>query len=366
LVHKELLICAIVALSYFEWLPTARSADAGLDSVSVVSAPDGGRPVSAKVDRTGTIHLLFDAADGPRYVRITEIGRSMEPSIQIVDGQSKQPGLEFHGADLAVGGDGTVHVAMSTNAWKLKLPKEEWALYYARMAPGASAFSEARNLNRHPSEGFSLAADEKGNVTVCWLSGKLYANMSHDKGATFAEAVEIDPSIDPCDCCTTSTVYGADGRLAVLYREETNNERDMHLILWDQGRGVASRTRISSTLWKIDACPMSAFAVTSRPNGFVAAWPTKDEIYFARIGSDGNTLPPGEIKTTARAGMHTGMLALNAGDDAVLVAWKDHDQLHWQLFDRDGRPKGSPDSARSPGEGIAGVVTSDGRFVLFR
>ena len=32
----------------------------------------------------------------------------------------------------------------------------------------------------------------------------------------------------------SSVAYGADGRLALLYREETNDERDMHLVLWDQ------------------------------------------------------------------------------------------------------------------------------------
>jgi hypothetical protein len=343
-------------------------AQAGEEStnVSVLVTPDAGRPVSARVDRKGKIHLLFDAADGPRYARFSESGKSSEALIPIIDSRSKQPGLEFHGADLAVSGDGTIHVAMSTNAWKLKRPKEEWALYYARLDPGSSAFSDVQNLNRHPSEGFSLAADGKGNVTACWLSAKLYANLSHDNAHTFAEAVEIDPSFNPCDCCTTSAVYGADGRLAVLYREETSNERDMYLILWDQARGSVSRTRISSTLWKIDACPMSAFAVTRSQDGYVAAWPTKDEIYFARIGSDGNVLLPGEIKTDGKAGMHTGMVALSAADGSILVAWKDHDQLHWHLFDRQGRASGAADSVHSPGDGVAAVVTSEGRFILFR
>jgi hypothetical protein len=363
-IKSALLACLIGCVNLMLQLPAQAGEETTI--VSVLATPDGGRPVSARVDRIGTIHLLFDAADGPRYARSSANGSSIERSIAIVDNRSKQPGLEFHGADLAVSGDGTVHVAMSTNSWKLKRPKEEWALHYARLAPGATAFSAVRNLNRQPSEGFSLAADEKGNVTACWLSGKLYANVSHDNGSTFAEAVEIDPSFNPCDCCTTSAVYGADGRLAVLYREETNNERDIYLILWNQARGAVSRTRISGTLWKIDACPMSAFAVTGSENGFVAAWPTKDEIYFARIGSDGNLFPPGEIKTTGRAGMHTGMLALSAADDSVFVAWKDHDELCWQMFDRGGRAVGPPDSVSSPGEGVAGAVTRDGRLVLFR
>jgi len=362
-VKIAIVMCLLGCISFIAQSPA--QTDNKLDKVTVLASPDSGKPVSATVDRAGTIHLLFDAADGPRYARSSNDGKSFEPSIPIAS-RSKQPELEFHGADFAVGGDGTVHVAMSTNAWKLKRPKEEWALYYARLAPGASAFSEVKNLNRQPSEGFSLAADDKGNVTACWLSGKLYASVSRDNGSTFAEAVEIDPSFNPCDCCTTSAVYSADGRLAVLYREETNNDRDMYLILWDQSRGGISRTRVSNTPWKIDACPMSAFAVTRSQNGYLAAWPTKDQIYFARIGSDGNPLPPGEIKTSGKAGMHTGMLGLGAADGSVLVAWKDHDQLHWQRFDQEGHVSGSPNSAPSLGEGVAGIVTRESHFVLFR
>ena len=75
---------------------------------------------------------------------------------------------------------------LSTNAWKLKLPESEWAYFYTTLEPGATAFTPVRNLNRKPSEGFSLAADDNGNVTACWLSDKLYANLTHDNGNTFA------------------------------------------------------------------------------------------------------------------------------------------------------------------------------------
>ena len=41
------------------------------------------------------------------------------------------------------------------------LPDDEWAFYYACLEPGAKAFSPVRNINKKPSEGFSLAADDK-------------------------------------------------------------------------------------------------------------------------------------------------------------------------------------------------------------
>ncbi len=44
-----------------------------------------------------------------------------------------------------------------------------------------------------------LAADGKGNVTACRLSGKRYANVSHDAGNTFGPRVEVNPAYDPCN-----------------------------------------------------------------------------------------------------------------------------------------------------------------------
>ena len=338
----------------------------GANKVTTIAVPNGGQPAAAKTDAQGTIHLLFNAADGPQYAKSTDGGKTLSKAIPVVDRESRKPGLEFSVWDLAVSPEGHVHVAMGTNAWKLKLPKEEWGFFYARLDPGAQAFSPVRNINNKPSEGFSLAADDKGNVTACWLSGKLYANVSRDNGKTFAANVEIDSSFNPCDCCTTSADYGADGKLAVLYREETNNDRDMFLVLWDQEQNQVSRTPVSTVSWKIEACPMSYYSVSRDQEGFVAVWPTKGQIYFARLDGKGALQSPKEIKTPGATGMRTGMVALSATDGGTLVAWKKDGQLSWQLYDQRSRPSGSLANAKSAGSGAAGVRTKNGDFVLFR
>jgi hypothetical protein len=338
----------------------------GAADVTIVPVPGVARPVVAKTDAEGTIHLLCDSTGGPLYARSTDRGKTFGAAIPVV-GVGRQPaGLEYAAADMAIGKGGRVHVAMSTNAWKLKRPQEEWGFHYSSLDPDSAAFSIVRNINRKPSEGFSLAADEKGNVTACWLSDKLYANFSHDNGEIFSPSVELNTRYNPCNCCTTSAVYGEDGRLAVLYREETNNERDMYLVLWDQERGQMSRTRISRTLWKVDACPMTYYSIDRERGGFVAVWPTRGEIYFARLDGKGDPSRQAEIKTPGRSGMRTGMLALSAPDGKTLVAWKKDDQLGWHLFGPGGRPLGQPGSAPSAGNGVAGVVDKDGRFILFR
>ncbi|MEX2317264.1 MAG: hypothetical protein WD669_08940 [Pirellulales bacterium] len=334
--------------------------------VRTIATPDGGQPMAAKADSQGTIHLLYHSADGPRYSRSIDNGKSFSVAIQVVDRPSRKPGLEFTVWDMAVAGNGRVHVALGTNAWSLKLPQEEWGFYYTQLGPSAQAFSPVQNINHKPSEGFSLAADDNGRVTACWLSGKLYANLSRDHGTTFGPAVEIDPACNPCDCCTTSSVYGSDGKLAVLYREETGNERDMYLVRWDQVDNKTTRTRASTTLWKIDGCPMTYFSLSRNADGFVAAWPTKGQVYFARLDAQGDLQPPGEVKSSGTTGMRVGVLALSDAKGTTLLAWKDLGQVRWQLYDRQGQPLGRPASAESAGNGVAGVLDKDGDFIIFR
>src|SRR5262249_41614721 len=114
------------------------------DRVSIIPVPDHGRPVAAKMDAEGTIHLLYDSPDGPQYVKSTDHGKSFSPAISVADRESRKPGLEFHGSDMVVGKGNRVHVAMFTNAWKLKLPEEEWGFFYGSLDPGAKAFSPVR------------------------------------------------------------------------------------------------------------------------------------------------------------------------------------------------------------------------------
>lgn len=322
--------------------------------------------MAAKTDAQGTIHLVYDTADGPHYVSSQDNGQTLSMPIPLVDRASKKPGLEFITWDMAVTAEGTVHVALGNNAWKLKLPQDEWGFFYTRLLPGETAFAPLNNINHKPSEGFSLAVGEKGLVTAVWMADKLYANVSHDGGSTFDSTVEIDPKLNPCNCCTTSSVYGKDGRLAILYREETNNERDMYLALWDQEKNKVTKTRVSTTPWKIDACPMTYYSVNRSGDGYVAAWPTKGQIYLSRLDAKGTPKTPKEIKTPGQSGMRTGLLTIAAPEGRTLVTWKKDNRLGWQLYDGNGRPAGPAGSAGSEGNGVAGVLAKNGDLVLFR
>jgi hypothetical protein len=360
---RRLAALALLALGVIAHAPTfAGEPTARVKTVRIAGAD---KVVRAARAADGTVHVLFDTSDGPKYAASTDGGATFGAPIAIVDAASAKPGLVYSGEDLVVGKAGRVHVALSTNAWKMKLPKEQWGLHYASLAPGTTAFTPLRNITKKPCEGYSLAADDRGDVTACFLCDKLFAMTSHDEGQTFGAAAEINPAWDPCNCCTTSAAYGADGRLALLYREETKNERDVYVVLWDQRGGTKTRARVSGEGWEIKSCPMTYFTVAPTPTGYTAAWPTKGAVYFARLDKNGAPLAPGEIKTPGTSGMRTGVLTLSAADGSTLVAWKDKDVLGWQLYDAAGKPVGDSASAPSKGGGAAGVASADGTFVLF-
>ena len=335
--------------------------------VSVIQTPNGGSPIEAAIGPDGIFRLIYDSAsDGiPYYVRSADHGATFSSPVPMVEQASRRPGLVFSSAAMAVGKSAAIYVAMITNNWKMKLAGVPDGLLFTTLRPGAPAFTPVRSLNGQPSEGFSLAADGQGNVVAAWLADKLYANFSQDGGATFTANAELNTSYNPCNCCTTRAVYGADGSLAVLYREKSNDERDMYVVIVKKD-GRQLRTRISSTLWKVNACPMSYYGLSATQDGYVAAWPTQGQIYFSRLDRDGKVMSPGEIKVPGRTGMRTGLIALGAPDREALVAWKDKGQLIWQLYGHDGRPEGDPGSSPSSGKGTAGLVDHDGRFVLFR
>jgi hypothetical protein len=334
-------------------------------NVNLVRVPNGGEAVDAKVSSDGMIHLLYQLQDIPYYVKSSDNGASFSAPIPVVASEARKPDLVFAGSSLAIGKGGAVYVVMMTNNWKTKLPGVPEGFVYSNLPPGTKAFQPIRSLNNKPSEGFSVAADEKGNVAATWLSGKLYANTSHDSGKTFTGNAEINPTYDPCDCCTTRAAYAPDGSLAVLYREETRNQRDMYLVIIGKD-GRERRTRVSETSWSLNGCPMTYYALSATRDGYIAAWPTKGEIYFTRLDKAGNRMAPGEIKTPGHSGMRTGVTALSAPDGKTLIAWKHQDELGWQAYDEKGHADGAPGSVKSAGKGTAGIVDRNGRFILFQ
>ena len=331
--------------------------------VAIGHVPEGSSMVDAKMGADGVIHLLFQKDGAPFYATSTDGGATARSAIPVIKAKINPPGLEFLGWDMAVSEKGKVFVVMGNNGWKFKLPADQQGMFLATLEPGAKEFAPMTHLVELPSEGFSIVAGKGPSVTAAYLRGKLYWKHSTDDGKTFSPDSEINKDYLPCSCCTTSLVVGRDGTLAVLYREATDNRRDIYAVLSKDGK--ESRVRISQTLWEINACPMTYFRIMPAGDGFVAAWPTRGEVYFARFSSTGKLWEPGEIKVGGKTAMRSSVFALAGANDTTLVAWKSDDKLHWRIFDATGKPIGQEAESPGPGSQAGGVVDKQGGYVLF-
>ena len=128
--------------------------DAAATNVTTLPAPSGGQAMSAKVDAKGVIHLVCDSSDGPQYFRSADNGKTFSAPTPLLDQASRKPGLDFITWDMAVSPEGGVHVVLGNNAWKLKLPKDEWGYFYTRRLPDETAFTPLKNINHKQVKGF--------------------------------------------------------------------------------------------------------------------------------------------------------------------------------------------------------------------
>jgi hypothetical protein len=330
------------------------------NSVSVVSTPNSGEVPDAEVDSKGVIHVAFVKGENAFYSKSTDAGRTFSNPVRInAEENTVHPPNMFRGPDLALGKGDRVHVILYGNGYQRKLPQDEWGVFYAHLDPGQSAFSRPLNLNHKPSDNYSLAADLKGNVSVIWMAGNLFVTESMDNGDTFEKA-EVIENADPCECCASRALF-ANERLFIQYREKANNVRDMHLLTRAKGQSFRKQ-KLSSIRWEINACPMTGTFLAQNGVGLVSAWETKGQIFYARASDPNASTPETEI-SVSKTGKWP--IALAAPDGSILVSWKIGSTLHWEQFDKDDKSVGPAESKPSPNTSRhAGVVTSDGRFVL--
>jgi hypothetical protein len=293
------------------------------------------------------------------YVTSKDNGEHFSAPIQInSEANTVHPANSYRGPDLALGAKDRVHVIWYINAYQRKLPQDQWGVLYSHIDPGQTAFASPRNLNHKPSDNYSLAANERGDVAVVWKGDKMMLTLSRDNGETFPKTEPLKET-DGCECCATRALYSKEGALLVQYREKANNMRDMHLLALVAGGKDFTNQKISTTPWQINACPMSGSFLAQGRKNLVGAWETKGQIFFARL--DGKSTP----MEVSAAPQGKWPVALEGPDGTVLVSWKSGSNLWWQLFDRDNKKIGAAKSKPSPNTTrFAGVLARDGSFVL--
>ena len=364
-----LLICAAVS-------SRARAAD-----VRLARVPDGGIQPQVVVGADKTVHLIYltgkPNAAAISYVRSRD---GVTWSRPLIVSDDKSPAIAvgtIRGPHLAVGANGTVHVA-----WMASLK----AMMYARLPRGAKRFDPPRNLvTAHAGldGGGSVAVDGHGRVFVAWhaperkpdgdeASRRVYLATSSDDGRTFsAERAIFDRPTGACGCCGMR-LFVANDRLFCIYRGATEStHRGLFLLAsHDNGQSFAG-----SELAPMDlgVCLMSTNAFAAAGDSALVAWETLGKISWGRIVDAGGTSVERAIRVPGESmsQKHPSLAVSPAGE--VLLAWTEGTKfgkggsLAWQVYDSKGTPAGDVGRAvdRVPAHGLpAAFCNEQGNFII--
>jgi len=355
--------------------------------ITLLKTPNDGIQPQAKVDSKGALHLIYfkgkPLAGDIFYVRSQSNASTWSAPIRV----NSQPGSAIAmgticGAQIAIGKGGRVHVAW--NGSGVAEPKGAGGapMLYTRLRADGKSFEPQRNLITWAGGidgGGALAADSRGDVFVTWHASTgakedaeraVYLARSTDNGATFEREKKI--SVQPtgtCGCCQLRALVNSKGALTILYRAAGQNVNRDSTLLVSIDKGSTFQSAIGQP-WKIEACPMSSFALAETEGAVRAAWETDEQIYTS-------TIQPATVKSSAPlAAPGTGdnrkhpVVALNARGEMLLAwtegtGWNRGGSLAWQIYDAKGQPtqKGSQQSVPTWGL-LSAIALPDGGFLL--
>ena len=370
--------------------------------VVTIEVPHGGIQPQAVVDRSGAIHVVYfkgEATAGDLFYTISRNNGDTfsDPLAVNSHPESAVAAGAIRGAQIALGKNGTVHVAWNGSSKaqpRGKLNPEQPAdsphngipMLYANLQSGAESFSEQRNLMRHTfglDGGGTLAADDNGTVLVAWhgkatgaLDGEagrqVYVARSGDNGATFApEEVAFEGSMGACACCGMKLFADSRGGFHGLFRSaEETVHRDIFLFSAASANAPFEARKLDP--WEIGACPMTSMSFVEGPTGIVAAWETDGQIRFGPIGSGTESSITTASKTAGPAKHKYPSLATNA-DGFTLISWvategwKQPGHFHSTLFNPQGEAVEHQRAPQLPVWSFGAAITlADGNFAVIR
>lgn len=140
--------------------------------------------------------------------------------------------------------------------------------WYCRSTNLGATWSEPRLLGVSSYRDFvSIAADSVGHVYVSYLGNsslglpteaRVQVFVSSDRGITWTAPVVVDniPGGIACECCQQIVDVAPNGTVAIAYRANVSNIRDVHVVRsTDFGETWLPAIKVQSGPWSIDGCP---------------------------------------------------------------------------------------------------------------
>lgn len=347
--------------------------------------PAGAIQPQAATDSQGGVHIIYfqgeDAGGNLFYIHIPP--DQTQPSNPIrVNSIPESAGAigTIRAAHIAIGKGNSVHVVWNGFGKKATGEPDVYQAY-TRLNAAHSAFEPQRNLITWAAGldgGGSVTADKNGNVYVAWhaMGGGaneaergVFLTRSSDGGTTFERERRINPNpTGACACCGMRVFADSNGGVSVLYRRAKDGEYRDAMLLTSKDGGATFQER-SLAGWKINACPMSSFAISEKGGKLLAAWETVGRIQWGVL-NDKAPYSPRSLPAPQGVQKHPVIVANAQG--RILIAWtegtgwKKGGALVWQEYEANGKPAGAPGRAEGvPVWGLpAAYVRPDGGFVI--
>jgi hypothetical protein len=357
--------------------------------VDFLRVPERGIQPQLQVDAKGTVHLIYfrgDAGHGDIYYVHFQPGQQPSKPLRVNNNAASAIAVgNIRGPQLAVGKNSRVHVAWNgSSEAQPRGPNNVTPMLYTRLNDGGTAFEPQRNLMHSAfvlDGGGSVAADQSGNVYVTWHAAppdrkgeanrSVWVAHSADEGKTFAQETRaFDEPTGACGCCGMRAFADNKGEVYMLYRSAREQvHRDTYLLISNNQGGSFLGAKIHD--WETGICPMSSMAFADTPKGILAAWESRDQVFFSSI--DPNTakvsLPRGPASSDKKQ-KHPA-LAVNSRGETILVwtegmGWNQGGAVAWQVYDKDG--KRTEQSGRKEGVPtwslVAVFANADGHFTI--
>ena len=352
-------------MTFLAVVPAALPQASSPPKVELKRVPDGGIQPQVAVDENGTVHLVYFKGDPSQgnlfYVRSKDGERFSDP-IQVNSVQESAIAIgNIRGARIAAGRRGNVYVVWNGSPRLGNPALGRSPMLFSRLNKSGAVFEPERNLI-HTAYGIDggggIAADQQGRVYVFWhapIPGKqgeefrrVRVTRSDDDGNSFEpERIAWDKPTGACGCCSLDAFADPAGRVYVLFRSaEEMMHRDMYLLESTDHGSTFKGSDVSK--WNVGYCVMSSEAFASGPAGTIAAWETQKQVHFGSVNPAAATVSDSAVLAGA-ANQKYPALALNRYGLLLVswtegMGWKRGGSVHWQIFDKSGRP-GKPGSA---------------------
>ncbi len=255
------------------------------DGTVRLGGPKAEQP-QAVVARDGRAYVVWAEEDDIRCAVAPKIGAAFGEPVKVGTVTRLMSGMR-RGPRVAADGKTVVVTAIGMNAGDLVAWRSE---------DGGVVWTDPVTVNGRPGaarEGLQdLAAGKAGRFHAAWLdlrSGKtqIWAASSADGGRTWAEAKAYEsPSGKVCECCHPSIAADVRGRVAILFRNALDGNRDMHRIdSPDDGRTWGKTVKLGTGTWSLGSCPMQGGRIAAASGGKEnAVWVREEDVFLTGPG----------------------------------------------------------------------------------